>query len=255
MGIDDVFRNEREQIVKLLTGKEGQQVLTVSKEEKCTEMCHGMGNSDCSNHDKRIKTSLHLGVLASEPELTEGTGLHLPINPYVWEQYGEWKLHEGALYLGVLELSGFGKTMYPSDRTESEFQGLIIHTGPEVEAYFRRGGMAQERHSRRQRFGMDEPKIDMSYAQALRLLEQKVPLDFLTDKELVEDYRGEIEGIVQKCLQGTATKETLERAVELRIHGVSLTLPGEQPGIEINVPAYIRGQCKQHGIEIPTKTI
>ncbi|HLF54853.1 MAG TPA: hypothetical protein VI612_03975 [Candidatus Nanoarchaeia archaeon] len=243
---------EFEQLKRKLTGKTGQQVLTVSQGERCPQMCHGFGG--CSTtFPPYIETTLNLGIitaeLADDPEkVTIPTEKRAEKGPYYEPK---WELKEGPINVSW-DLANLGKILerrHHPDTSHRFKHGFNIYTGEEVAEYFRRDGNTTEEYESAERWNR-RIKPDMSYAQALRLLGQPVPDEFKTRQELEEEKRPEIERIINALVRENDFEANLRKAFELGLHRTPRTGTLRR-GITVDIPEYILGLCERYKIEVP----
>lgn len=234
----------------------GSQILIV-KQDKGDYM--GTIGQGCSKPSLTIiDETLTLGILKSGLELDIQKGdIIFPTDKHVIKRgnysNNKWGLKEGPISLDCCEFTYLGKyvktgILIPPQviitRDNPNFNhGLMLYLGEEVEKYFEKETL------------LGCTYLDTSYAEALNLLGHEAPgifqekydekvyqkklglITYLEELTRLENTREEI----QTCLRQT---------IELGMHKEDLTIK-QKPGIEINVPTYITGMCKQYKIDVP----
>lgn len=249
--LEEMLTRQLGQLKEKLHGKTGQQVLTITQEEDCAEMCHGFGR--CSGYPTHIETTLSLGILTAEPRPADSGGITIPTERHAYKDghfRTKWELKEGTIYVSVSEMANLGiKIIEGTHSGHGNFQhGFNIYAGEEVAAYFRRGGMDEEEFRIRQKFGERSP-IDRSYVRALELLGQTAPEDFSKAQEA--DRKKEIDMLINALLSEKDVESNLRKAFELGLH-ITPRTQTLRHGITADVPEYIRGLCERYKIEVPS---
>lgn len=239
-----------EQLKEKLKGKTGQQVLTVTQEEKCSVMCHGFG--PCSGGQTHIETTLNLGILTAEPQPADSGGIDLPTEKHAHKGgyfRTRWELTEGKIYVSFSDIATLGREIREGIRGgHGNFQHAFnIYAGDKVAAYFRRDGMTEKEFKFCTR-GERSSAMDRSYAFALKLLGQPVPEDF--SKALEADRKKEIDTLINALLSEKDVESNLRKAFELGLHRTPRIEPLRR-GITADVPEYIRGLSERYKIEVP----
>jgi len=245
-----VVAKEFEQLKERLKGKTGQQVLTVSQEERCSQMCHGFGQ--CSGFPTHIETTLSLGMVTAEPQQADSGGITIPTERHACKGgylHRRWELKEGPICVGFSEIANLGTRIREGTRSgHGNFQyGFNIYAGEEAAEYFRRGGMDEEEFRIRRKFEEKLP-IDRSYVRALELLGQPLPEDFSRAQEA--DRKKEIDKLINALLSEKEVEGNLRRAFELGLHRTPRTETLKR-GITVDVPDYLLGLCERYKIEVP----
>ena len=252
-----------------IKGKQGQQILVV-REQRYQDFGQYIGDRVRDNHDIKIS----LGMLTHKPLIEDQTRLLIPTEQYVERRVvndgvmRNWERREGSLPLRKIillnSLSGekpqpqFIPARFPCGAILDQQNGrsLLVAVGEEeVSMYFAKGGPFR-----------NNGVLDNSYVEALDLLGHNVvpllfrrayqhfverrALDTFTTLEKLtaqEKYSHDQEkGILQERI-----RLALFDAFEVDMHKEPLTIQGHNPGVTVDVPAYLRHVANVYKLKIP----
>ena len=208
-----------------------------------------------------VKTeTLRLGVLLEDCLSfdLETQKFALPVGKHAVQfdkNHNKWKIvaenislhaHEIILLDEKLYQEGKKHAIYSDLHGNSRSERLFVYIDEEVEKYF------------------SEPRMDISYIDALKLLGHEVPKKFQEEqlkqvRKAKEDVLHGIDGVLKEgpyyLMPGNKAydhmRAVLDKAISLGMHTDESTMPGKQKGITINVKEYITGLCKTYGVAVP----
>lgn len=248
-----------ELLAEKIQGKEGQQVLVVREQ-----------TNDYLNDRTGYDLKVFLGVLTHVPVREEQADILLPTEQYVRKRIIQgverWERIQGAIPVHKIILlpDVEGKVEEPIFVREgcygarlNQLKGcsLLVDIGDEVPMYFAKGGPCRSN-------GVP----DNSYVEALDLLGHNVvpllfkgayqhfverrALDTFTTLEILIMQEKSSNNQEKEILQGRI-RSALFDAFEVGMHKEPLTIQGHNPGVSVDVPAYLKHVANVYKLKIP----
>jgi hypothetical protein len=184
------------------------------------------------------------------------------------KNHNKWKIvaenislhaHEIILLDEKLYQEGKKHAIYSDLHGNSRSERLFVYVDEEVEKYFSEPRIDPEKCFSKLKF----QKMNLSYIDALKLLNLEVPKKFLDahDQERIDAKKRALDDIEHVLAEKPEPaywnaacdhmRAVLDHAISLGMHTDESTMPGKQKGTTINVKEYITGLCKTYGVAVP----